>query len=164
VRGVVPDFAELARLGLVDQRVMLAVLALDRDDKPGDITSQSSAIDPLVDALVAGFPREAQDPGPDGTPAPDDGAWKSVHLTPAELWRLDPRDRARLEELVLLMRTADEITGLTLGAEEEEVGTKLDRLAEFRDGTDGDALGDDGTGMGLSPDGTAGATVMAGAS
>lgn len=158
VRGVIPGLPELARLGLLERRVIAATLRL-ADPKwltqaPED--EQELALGDLLDAKVAGFPREALDPGAD----PETGEWKAVHLTVADLPNMDQRDRALLGELIMHIWTADQITEAVLRGDYTLEGqvSPLDGLATFRDDGAGPAGGPDGTGVAGAPEpATAGA-------
>lgn len=129
----------------------MARLASDKwlaGSKPAE---QDERIQTYVDALVAGFPREGLDPGGD----PEAGPWLPVNLVVEDLWKLDSRDRDRLEDLVMRVLTADEITTGVLrgdyelpGGADKEQASALDSLAEFRG--DGDSAADRGDGEGLA--------------
>lgn len=155
VRGTVPGLDLLVRRGLVDDRVLAAVVRL-ADPKWVEAAPEQEAAGNLrtwVDVLVAGFPREAQDPGAD----PETGEWKPVGLAVADLPNMDQRDRDLLEDLVMHRRTADEVTAAaqaalaaTTGTEtpDGEVEAVIDGLAEFRDDLGGAAGGAHGAGLG----------------
>ena len=143
--------AALARRGLLDGRVIAAVQRLAGDD-PGDATAErASAWQTETDACVAGFAREALDPGDD----PETGTWKPVHLTIEDLIFLDQRDRDALQAIVLRVLTADEITAGVEAREQKETG-ELDSLAEFRDDGHGDASGVGGESVADAPVAAAG--------
>ena len=156
-RGVVPGLGILAERGLLDIRVRQAALRLAKPEWLAEPeAAQERDLRAYVDALVAGFPREAQDPGPGGD-------WKPVVLGIPDLDRIDQRDRGLLESLVMHVLTADEVTARAEAAlairDPEEVPSELDRLAEFRDGSGGPAGGQDGASLGepaLDPDGDGG--------
>lgn len=156
LRGAIPSLAELAYRGLIDGRIQAAVARLASDkwlagSKPAE---QDERIQVYVDALVAGFPREALDPGGD----PEAGPWLPTSLVVEDLWKLDSRDRDRLEDLVMRVLTADEITAGVLrgdyelpGGAGKEQASALDRLAEFRSDSDGTADSGDGADLARAP-------------
>ena len=146
VRGVIPDLYRLAQLGLLDGRVLAAATRL-ADEAWLDTSTpaeQERDIRAYVDAMIAAAAREALDPGAD----PATGEWKPTGLTAANLDGLDPRDRALLEDLVLHVRTAAEVSALSeqviWGIEPTKEAGELDRLAGFRGEPRGAAPGDDG--------------------
>ena len=146
VRGVIPGLADLAKRGLLDTRAQQAVMRLAASRYISEAPDEAeSDLQAMADSYVAGFPREAQDPG--------DDEWKPVSLTVEDLPNLDQRDRAQLEMLVLRMSTAEAITARSLAGEE---GPGDDDLAEFRDGSDSVAGGDDGEGVEREAVGAAG--------
>jgi hypothetical protein len=138
VRGVVPGLAELAKRGLLDTRAQQAVLRLAASRFVEETTDAESADwQVAVDAYVAGFPREAQDPGSD--------EWKPAPLTIDDLANLDQRDRHLLQLLVLRIYTPEQITAqVEAGEWDMEESGDLDSLAEFRDEPDGAAGRPDG--------------------
>jgi hypothetical protein len=147
VRGVLPGFAELARRGLLDRRVVAAAMRLADPSwlRAATEDEQETSLREVVDAKVAGFPLEAQDPG--------DETWKPVHLSIADLATMDQRDRERLEELVMRIHSAESITAAVergdFGLREQ--ASDLDSLAEFRDGPDGAADSGYREGVGHTP-------------
>ncbi len=147
VRGVIPGLAELVRSGLVDDRVRVAVIRLTDDKwlKAASEDAQEENLRVYVDALVAGFCREALDPGDD----PEAGEWKPLELSVDDLAGMDQRDRDRLEDLVMRVFTAEQITTAVEAGDYamREVGSSLDALAEFRDQLDGAAGSGDGEGV-----------------
>jgi hypothetical protein len=97
-----------------------------------------------IDALIATFIREQR--------APDSDAWEPLDVDPADIatGAIDEADLDALEDLVLRLRTADEITAASLDVpldQDAEVGAEA--LREFRrdgrsapDGADSGALVD----------------------
>jgi len=112
-----------------------------RDTEPED----DEAFEWWLDTAIAGFCREAQDPGSD--------EWKPVRLTSADVATMDQRDRLWLSWLVLRLLTPEQITAAVEAGvtDPKEVAGELDRLAEFRDDGRGPAGGDDGAGVGRPP-------------
>lgn len=151
VRGVIPGLDLLATRGLLDGRVLASVIKL-ADPKwlaQAEPIDQERDLRAYVDALVAGFPVDAQDPV--------SGEWEPVRLTVEGLVGLDQRDRVLLEDLVMRIRTVDEVSAIAesviAGAPmpgKEEPGD-LDRLADFR----ADAGGAEDSGNGKGVDGAA---------
>jgi hypothetical protein len=140
VRGVIPGLDILAARGLLDARVLAAAMRLnDRgqlDTQPFTPKDEKD-LQAYTDALVAGFPVEALDPGD------ETGEWKPTSLTIENVRTMDQRDRALLEDLVLHLKTPDEVTAAAQRAldavDSEEGPSELDRMAEFRDERRGDA-------------------------
>lgn len=132
VRGVVPSFQELARAGLLDIRVLAAAARLADAEwlKASTDDAKEDNLRAVIDAKVAAFPRQALDPGSD--------TWQPVHLTVDDLPNIDQRDRDRLEELVMRVFTAEQITAAVERGDFDLAGqaSALDSLAEFR-GDDG---------------------------
>lgn len=145
VRGVIPGLTVLAQRGLLDDRVAAAAQRLA--DKAWLKDAEPSAFErdlrTYVDALVAGFAREALDPGA--------AEWAPTNLGVADLPNIDQRDRDLLEELVMHRKTADEVTALAQAAIDavavQEVPDELDRLVDFRDEPGSAARGEDGAGV-----------------
>lgn len=143
VRGIIPGLPSLARRGLLDTRVQQAVVRIAAEEHTTTASDDTTDWQTTADAFVAGFPREALDPGEDS----ETGEWKPATLTVDDLDTMDQRDRQALQALVLRMSTAEEITAASETGDEEDTG-ELDRLAEFRDDADGAAHRDDGEGVG----------------
>jgi len=149
VRGVVPGLAGLAKRGLLDTRAQAAVVRLAaREFLEQAVEPQDDDIDDwqvAIDAFVAGFLREALDPGED----PETGTWKPTNLQPEELENIDQRDRTLLQMLVLRIQTAEDITAsVKRGDWKLEGPGVLDSLADFRDQRRGAADRDDGKDVG----------------
>jgi len=111
-----------------------------------DPAAEASAWQITIDAYVAGFPREALDPGND----PETGEWKPISIDSVE--DIDQRDRAMLEMLILRLRTAEDITAsVERGDYDVEAPGELDSLAEFRDDGRGIPDSDDSEDVGPAP-------------
>ena len=150
VRGVIPGLAALAARDLLDTRAKQAVLRLAAsryvtETEPETTDDWQTAID----AFVAGFPREALDPGAE--------EWLPVSLAVEDLPNLDQRDRHVLQLLVLRVSTPEDIEEAVEAGEwqvAEEDG-ELDKLAEFRDESGGAADSGDGESVEPAPVGAA---------
>ena len=131
-RGTIPR----ALLDVALQKAPPELLTADPDQPPG------AAMREFTDLLIVAFPRSILAPGA--------SEWEDVSMTLADMDTTDPRDIDAIEDLVLRLRTPEQVTAhsrKTLGLPDEpDHGEEVavPDLAEFRGEHAGPPGGDDG--------------------
>lgn len=103
-----------------------------------------------LDAMVAAFILESCDPGSD--------EWGPETLRPQDVALLDERDIDALEDVVLRLKSPQEVTAASTGQPQPE-GESVPALKDFREGAAGSGAGDDGGPLeeeAIPPDGSPG--------
>jgi hypothetical protein len=149
VRGVMPSPTEIVRRRIVPWALRQATAAMG-GSKMSDLSEDQHA--QLVEARrfqLAAFLREIAAPGTEG----DDG-FEAVEFTVDELGALPPNDLEALDDLIMGIKTAEQInaqSALRLGMldresaeriQQEEEGDTPDGWAGFREESGGSGAGD----------------------
>ena len=116
LRGVIQSGRSLARRGKLPAHLFEAAEHLGDREWSEDPEHRALVLE-YVRLLIASFPRESMAPGSD--------TWKSMTMTPDDIETMDDLDVDLLEDLVLHLKTPEEVTVASekiLKLEAEEAG------------------------------------------
>lgn len=105
IKGVLPSMRALQRRDLLEPALYPAATHFGDSEWVGDDPDRKRAVQAVLDRLVAAFPRQ--------TRPPDSDVWTDVRLSGDDVTALPDRDRDLLEDIVLRLRTTDEVTTLS---------------------------------------------------